>query len=84
MGNKRSEMLMAMRHEDSRARKDKREWFCGIPGVWYLYNGDWDDPEVVYAGWVISEPAATCGFRDEFRAETGGSENELEFAGLCL
>ena len=56
-----------------------KEWYCGIEGVYFVWNGAWSDPEIIYKGYAINEPTATDSIYELYREQTGNDDPD-EFA----
>ena len=46
----------------------KKKWYHGIEGIYFVFNGSWSDPEVVYRGYAINETYLDC-LWDEYNEE---------------
>lgn len=33
----------------------KQEWYRGIEGIYFIFNGEWSDPEIGYKGYAFNE-----------------------------
>ena len=47
----------------------KKKWWCGIEGIYSIFNWAWSDPEIGYKGYAINEHFATDGFWELYNEE---------------
>ena len=53
--------------------------YCGIPGVEFIYHGDWADPELIYKDHVFNVYDAEDFLWDEFQERTNNTGACEEF-----
>lgn len=68
--------------------KSKHLW-CGIPGVHHIWNGEWNDPQVSYKGYICNEwdlQDSMAMYMRDLNAEGedwGDPENHNDFVKFC-
>lgn len=64
-----------------KAGRDGRFWY-GIPEIYFIWNGEWNDPEIAYGGLVFSTFSIGIEemYRDELAEDLGREPTDDEFA----
>ena len=68
-----------------KASRDGRFWY-GIPEIYFIWNGEWNDPEIAYDGLVfnIFSIGIENMYWDELKEELGREPTDDEFAKYSL
>lgn len=63
-------------------REENKSWYYGIPGIRFIWHGEWADPEVEYEGKYVYEPYIVDPMWDNYNEdceEDGIEPNEDDF-----
>ena len=54
--------------------------YCNVPGVQFIYHGDWADPELIYKDHVFNAHDVEDSLWDEFQEQTDDHGTAEEYA----